>query len=160
MVSIFPTPKKLDVKDGVFALYNVGIYVDNSFDYRVKKAALKLREIISESTGKPVALNLRLENEFKNDGIELALFTCECLDEEGRVVPDAAEYVTFSVSNPAVIVGTGSDNTDPLNVTNPSRQMFMGKISVAVRPKKDQESFELVAQAKNLKTKIIKINCK
>lgn len=51
MVSIFPTPKKLDVKDGVFALYNVGIYVDNSFDYRVKKAALKLREIISESTG-------------------------------------------------------------------------------------------------------------
>ncbi|MBQ3547166.1 MAG: DUF4982 domain-containing protein [Clostridia bacterium] len=117
-------------------------------------------EDIRVTTGKPVALNLRLENEFKNDGIELALFTCECLDEEGRVVPDAAEYVTFSVSNPAVIVGTGSDNTDPLNVTNPSRQMFMGKISVAVRPKKDQESFELVAQAKNLKTKIIKINCK
>lgn len=113
-----------------------------------------------ETTGKPVALNLRLENEFKNDGIELALFTCECLDEEGRVVPDAAEFVEFSVSNPAVIVGTGSDNTDGHNVTNPSRQMYMGKISVAVRPKKGQESFELIARSKNCKTKIIKINCK
>lgn len=113
-----------------------------------------------ETTGKPVALSLRLENEFKNDGIELALFTCECLDEEGRVVPDAAEYVTFSVSNPATIVGTGSDNTDGLNVTNTSRQMYMGKISVAVRPKKDQESFELVAQSKDCKIKKIIINCK
>lgn len=49
--SIFPTPKKLNVKEGTFTLYNIGVYVDNAFDYRVKKAALKLREIISESTG-------------------------------------------------------------------------------------------------------------
>ena len=113
-----------------------------------------------ETTGKPVSLNLRLENEFKNDGIELALFTCECLDEEGRVVPDAAEYVSFSVSKPARIIGTGSSNSDGLNVTNTSRQMYMGKILVAVRPEKDQESFELMAQSQNCKMKILKINCK
>ena len=52
--SIFPTPKKLNVKEGTFTLYNIGVYVDNAFDYRVKKAALKLREIISESTGKEI----------------------------------------------------------------------------------------------------------
>ena len=51
MVSIFPTPKKLEVNNGVFALYNAGIYVDKTFDYRVKKAAVKLRGIISETTG-------------------------------------------------------------------------------------------------------------
>ncbi len=50
-VSIFPTPKKLNVKEGAFALYNASIYVDKTFDYRVKKAAIKLRSIISESTG-------------------------------------------------------------------------------------------------------------
>ncbi len=49
--SIFPTPKKLVVKEGALPLYNLGIYVDNIFDYRVKKAAVKLRELISESTG-------------------------------------------------------------------------------------------------------------
>jgi len=38
--------------------------------------------------------------------------------------------------------------------------MYMGKISVAVRPAKNQESFEIMAQSKNLKTKIVKINCK
>ena len=101
-----------------------------------------------------------MENDNKADGIELALLTCECLDEQGRVVPDAEEFVKFSVSKPAEIVGTGSDNTDPLNVTNPERQMYMGKISVAVRPAKNQESFEIMAQSKNLKTKIVKINCK
>lgn len=51
MVSIFPTPKKLEVNNGVFQLYNVEILVDKLFDYRVKKAALKLRALISESTG-------------------------------------------------------------------------------------------------------------
>ncbi len=49
--SIFPTPKKIEVTDGVFQLYNASIYVDKAFDYRVKKAALKLRSLISDSTG-------------------------------------------------------------------------------------------------------------
>ncbi|MBE6781010.1 MAG: hypothetical protein E7545_08535 [Ruminococcaceae bacterium] len=48
---IFPTPKKINVKDGVFRLYNVSVYVDKAFDYRVKKAAVKLRGLISEATG-------------------------------------------------------------------------------------------------------------
>lgn len=113
-----------------------------------------------ETTGKPHSLDLRLETDFKADGSEVALFTCECLDEQGRVVPDASEFVEFSVSKPAIIVGTGSDNTDHLNVTNTSRQMYMGKISVAVKPAKNQESFELMARSKNCKTKFIKVDCK
>ncbi len=52
MVSIFPTPKKLVVKEGVFSLLNAGIYVDKAFDYRVNKAAVKLRGIISDATGR------------------------------------------------------------------------------------------------------------
>ena len=52
MVSIFPTPKKLEVKEGVFSLLNVGVYVDKAFDYRVNKAAVKLRSIIGNATGR------------------------------------------------------------------------------------------------------------
>ena len=51
-VSIFPTPKKLEVKEGVFSLLNVGVYLDKAFDHRVSKAAVKLRGIISEATGR------------------------------------------------------------------------------------------------------------
>lgn len=50
-----------------------------------------------ETTGKASALKLTLENEFEANGRDLAIFTCECVDEEGRVGPDASEYVRFSV---------------------------------------------------------------
>ncbi len=104
-----------------------------------------------ETTGKAVALKLTLENTFEANGEDLAIFTCECVDEEGRVVPDAAEYVRFSVSNPAVIVGTGSDHCDHNRVGLAERKMYMGKIAVAVRPAKGQEYLELLAQSDHIK---------
>ena len=104
-----------------------------------------------ETTGKAAALKLTLENEFEANGRDLAIFTCECVDEEGRVVPDASEYVRFSVSNPAVIVGTGSDHCDHNRVGLPERKMYMGKITVAVRVAKGQKYLELLAQSNHLK---------
>ena len=104
-----------------------------------------------ETTGKPVALKLTLDNSFEANGTDLALFTCECVDGEGRVVPDAAEYVRFSAANPAVIVGTGSDHCDHNRVGAAQRKMYMGKITVAVRPAKGQEHLELLAQSDSLR---------
>ena len=101
------------------------------------------------TTGKPVSLRLTQCNDFTPNGRDIALFTCECLDEKGSVVPDAAEYVRFSVSSPAVIIGTGSDNCDHSNVANSERKMYMGKILVAVLPKRGQESFVLTAMSEN-----------
>jgi ABC-type sugar transport system ATPase subunit len=110
-----------------------------------------------------------LENEVKPNGSDIALFTCECVDENGNVVPTASELVSFSVSTEdglvsketgefvkvnagarAVIVGTGSDNTDHNNVKNNTRQMYMGKISVAVKPGKDQKKLILNARSSNI----------
>ena len=104
-----------------------------------------------ETTGTAVALKLTLENTFEANGEDLAIFTCECVDEEGRVVPEAAEYVRFSVSNPAVIVGTGSDHCDHNRVGLTERKMYMGKIAVAVRPAKGQEYLELLALSDRIK---------
>lgn len=121
------------------------------------------------TTSKPVAFRLTLENEVKPNGNDIALFTCECVDENGNVVPDASELVTFTVSTEdgliskdteefvklgagtrAVIVGTGSDNTDHNNVTNTTRQMYMGKISVAVKPGLNQNKLILNAVSSNI----------
>lgn len=111
-----------------------------------------------ETTGKAVALRLTLDNEFEANGRDMALFTCECLDENGRVVPDASEFVRFSVGTPAVIVGTGSDHCDHNNVANNDRKMYMGKIRIGVKPAKDQKELVLTAFSENCGITKIKIN--
>jgi beta-galactosidase len=106
---------------------------------------------------KPVALKLTLDNEFEANGRDVALFTCECVDETGNAVPDASEFVNFSVNAPAVIVGTGSDNCDHNNVANTERKMYMGKIRIAVKPAKDQKNIRLSAFSETCKSDIIEI---
>lgn len=102
-----------------------------------------------ETTGKPVNLRLTLENSFEANGSDIALFTCECLDENGRIVPNAEEYVRFHSSENAQIVGSGSDICDHHNVALPERQMYAGKITVAVRPNADAEGFKLFAESRD-----------
>lgn len=101
------------------------------------------------TTGKAVGLKLTLDNEFSANGKDLALFTCECVDEKGNFVPDAAEYVRFFTESPAMIIGTGSDNCDHKNVALSQRKMYMGKIRIAVKPSKGQEIISLIAQSDN-----------
>lgn len=117
-------------------------------------------EMVSDTrrtTGKPHALKLTLQNDFEANGIDLAIFHCECVDEDGNIIPDAAEYVRFSVSEPAVIVGTGSDHCDHNRVGLAERQMYMGKIAVAVRPAKGQKDLELMAQSDNCRIGILRM---
>lgn len=101
------------------------------------------------TTGRPVALRLIKDNDFTANGSDIALFTCECVDENGLAVPDAAEYVHFSVTAPAKIIGTGSDICDHNNVADTERKMYMGKIRIAVKPQKGQNNFTLTAMSDN-----------
>ncbi len=114
-------------------------------------------EQTKETTGRPASLRLTVDNEFEANGRDIALFTCECLDEQGRVVPDAAEFVRFSVGTPAFIVGTGSDHCDHNNVANAERKMYMGKIRVAVKPAKGQKELILTAHSDNCGITKIKV---
>ena len=100
-----------------------------------------------ETTGRAERLRLTADNSFTANGRDLALFTCECLDAEGRVVPDAAEFVQFSVEEPAVIIGTGSDHCDHIHVSAHERKMYMGKIRIAVKPAKGQQRMVLTAMS-------------
>lgn len=102
-----------------------------------------------ETTGKPVKLSLRLENSFEPNGKDIAVFTCECLDENGRAVPNAEDYVSFSTCENAQVLGTGSDICDHKNVALPERKMYSGKITVAVCVNSDAEEFKLFAKSKD-----------
>lgn len=113
--------------------------------YRNGKAVAEDERV---TTGKPQKLRFTKTAPFCFNGEDLALFTLEAVDENGRAVPNAAEFVRFSVSAPAKIVGTGSDNTDHVRVSCPNRQMYMGKIAVCVKPQKDT-AFTLTAESAN-----------
>ena len=117
----------------------------------LKAVGYKNGKIVCEderiTSGAAKKLQLKLENSFETNGKDLAMFTCECLDENGLPVPDAAEYVYFSTDENAEIVGTGSDERDHKCVSSPERQMFAGKISVAVKPKFGAETFSLYAKS-------------
>jgi len=109
----------------------------------------KVCEDVRTTTGKAVGLKLTADNEFKANGRDLALFTCECVDQNGNTVPDAEEFVEFSAERPAKIIGTGSDNCDHNNVTLAQRKMYMGKIRIAVKPAEGQETLCLTAKSQN-----------
>lgn len=109
------------------------------------------------TTKKPEKLRLTPMVDFTFDGEDMALFTLEALDADGRAVPNASEYVEFSVSAPAKIVGTGSANFDHTPVPSTARKMYMGKITVCVKPQKNTP-FTLTAISENCG--VTKITCK
>lgn len=113
-----------------------------------------------ETTGRPAALRLRLENggDVHANGDDIALYTCYCVDSEGREVPDAAPFVRFNCNMPNEIVGTGSDVSDHVPPYCPDRKMFMGRITVGVRMK--SEELRLCASSDNLVTSYVKIEFK
>lgn len=112
-----------------------------------------------ETTGRPVALKLRAENadDVRPNGRDLALFTCVCVDSEGREVPDATAFVRFNTNSAGSIVATGSDVSDHTPVTLSDRRMRAGAISIAVRATTPGD-LVLYAHADGLESASIKVN--
>ena len=56
------------------------------------------------TTGRPETMRLTMDNTCVANGRDIALFTCECLDANGNVVPDAAEFVKTIQSRQGITV--------------------------------------------------------
>ena len=99
-------------------------------------AGKKIAECVRETTGKPVALGLRLENadDICANGEDLALVTCYMTDSEGREVPDAEGMISFMTESGVKIIGTGSDNADHTPPACPDRRMRAGRALCAILP--------------------------
>ncbi len=105
------------------------------------------------TTSAPVRLALTLENTVSAaNGRDMALFTCTCLDENGRVVPDAAPFVRFHTNEFGCVSATGSDISDHTPPYIPDRQMRAGRISVAVQVGTTPGTLRLYATAEGLTT--------
>ncbi len=114
---------------------------------------------VRETTGMPVALKLRAENadDVRANGWDVALFTCVCVDSEGREVPDASAFVSFHANALGTVIATGSDVSDHVPVTCPDRRMRAGAISVAVRVGQTPGELTLYARADGLQAASIRL---
>ena len=114
-----------------------------------------------ETTGRPVALRLTLENsvEYAN-GEDIAVVNCMCVDSDGRIVPDASPFVHFDTNCLGEIAGTGSDVSDHVPVNFPDRKMRAGLCAVAVKVGTKAGVLKVYASADGLEAGRIDINLK
>ena len=136
------------------------IYEPGELSVKGYRGEMLVAEDIQRTSGAPVKLRLRLLNEVTANGKDMALICCECLDENGLVVPDAEETVSFFAALPARVVATGSDNCDHKRVGNTERKMYAGKIATAVQPAKGQKTIEVFAQSEHCGISVLHIPLK
>ena len=122
---------KRDIEPAGHAEWQVS-YRPGRLEVRCGKDGKILATDVRETTGAAVALKLRLETPDVKKG-DTALVTCYCLDSAGREVPDAAPTVDFTACGGGRVYSTGSGNADHTPIFTPTRRMWMGRISVAVR---------------------------
>ena len=108
-------------------------------------------EDVVETTGEAAALRLRLESPgVRADGTDVAILTCDCIDAQGRPVPDAAPFVHFDTNGLGRVEATGSDVCDHTPPSCPDRQMRAGLISVLVRAGGQKGKLQVYASAAGL----------
>ena len=107
-------------------------YTPGRLEVRCGRDGAVLATDVKETTGAPAALKLRLETPDVKAG-DMALVTCFCVDSEGREVPDASPVVDFITCGAGRVYSTGSGNADHTPIFSPTRKMWMGRISVAVK---------------------------
>lgn len=111
-----------------------------------------------ETTGVATALRLKLERgPVKADGEDIAIVTCDCVDAQGRHVPDAEPMVRFYCNEKGVIVGTGSDVCDHVPVTSHDRKMRAGLVSLIARAGTEKGRMFLTAKADGLSTAVLAV---
>lgn len=107
-------------------------YRPGRLEVRTGKDGRVLATDSRETTGPAVALKLRLETADVLPG-ETALVTCYAVDSENREVPDSSPTVMFSTCGAGKLYSTGSRVADHSTIFSPTRKMWMGRISVAVK---------------------------
>ena len=117
--------------------------------YRNGQTAMTVRR---ETTGPAARLTLRPDRtEIAADGEDVAMFTVEVQDAQGRVVPVTDNDVSFTVSGPGELVGVGNgDPTSHESDTGSSRKAFSGLCMAIVQSSKAPGTITLNAASPGL----------
>ena len=119
----------------------------------------KTIEAVRETTGEPAAIRLKADrSELAADNADLSVVNVEVLDAQGRVVPTAANKITFALAGPGKLIGVG--NGDP-SCHEPdkasSRSAFNGLAQAIVQTTKEAGKIKLTATADGLTAATISV---
>lgn len=108
-----------------------------------------VEETHTTSTGVAKKLRLTAENaqDVKPNGEDILMLTCWCEDENGLPVETATPTVTFRTNELGTVAGTGAVNNDHTPPSCPTRKLYAGKCSAAVRVGKLSGTLRVYATA-------------
>ena len=127
-------------------------YAPGTIEARGFKDGKQVLTAKRETTGPAARLVLRPDRtEIAADGEDVAICTVEVQDAQGRVVPITENDVTFKVTGPGEVIGTG--NGDPTNHEpdpGPKRKAFAGLCMAIVQSSKSAGSLKVEATSPGL----------
>lgn len=114
------------------------------------------------TAGAPAAIRLTPDKTtFAADGQDLVYVVAEVVDAQGRVVPDAAVPVNFTIAGNATIKAAGSaDLKSTENYSLPETKTWKGRAMAIVRASDKKGGATLKATSPNLKAASVKLNGK
>ena len=140
-----------DVKKNQHVAWNVP-YAAGAIEARGYKADKVVMTTRRETTGAAAKLVMTADrNEVNADGEDVAMFAVAVHDAQGREVPIADNEVTFQISGPGRLIGTGNgDPTDHASDKGTSRKAFSGLCMAIVQSTKKPGSITVQAAAPGL----------
>jgi beta-galactosidase len=153
-VELFQDGKSLGAKDVKKDGHVAWIvkYAPGSIEARGWKNGNQMMTTSRETTGAAAKLVLRADRDsFSADGEDIAMFAVEVQDAKGRTVPITDNLISFKVSGPAKVVGTGNgDPTDQAADKGSSRKAFSGYCMAIVQTEKTSGSITVEATSPGL----------
>ncbi len=115
-----------------------------------------------DTTGPAARLVLATDRDsLSADGEDVAMFAVEVQDASGRTVPITDNLVTFKVTGPAKLIGTGNgDPTDQDPDKGSSRKAFSGYCMAIVQAEKSPGTITLEATAPGVTSAIATVSSK
>ena len=104
------------------------------------------------TTGEPAAIRMSADREaIEMNWSDVAQVTVEVVDQQGRVVPDAANAITFSVDGPGRIVGVDNGRPDSSEgYQGNQREAFNGMALVLLQAAGEAGTMRLTASSPSL----------
>ena len=111
------------------------VYEQGKLEVVAYKNGKEWAKSVMETTGAASQLNLKADRStIAADGKDLSFITLSIFDDEGRMVPEAQNKVSFKIEGPGTIVATDNgDATDHTSFQSPERNAYNGLALAIVR---------------------------
>ena len=117
---------------------------------------------VLQTVGKSAKLHLVADRSALHaDGEDLSFITVEAQDEQGRLQPNAADDVHFTIEGPGKIVAVGSgDQKSTESYQGDHRMLFHGRALVVVRASRQSGAITVTAKSAGLGSRSVTIQAK